>query len=303
MSRWCAPPVGDHAAAELPVPPPVRKVLVEAARAEHRGVATLGPRAEPRVPVEAELHRLLGQVARDGRVAEAAQHALDLPDRAVPHQLARDAELLHRSLHRARLQHPAVRVDRLHDLDGLVNVVGERLLAVDVLAGPQGGEGDDRVPVVGRRDHDGVDVLSGDELAEVVVGPAAGEPGRGPRRVELVHPRPGGLTTGRVDVADGDDAHALLVEKGPQEAPRLDAHPDEADAEPVARRGAGRPDSGGQDEGYRRDGLDDVSPCRLHEAPSRPRNAQHPTTEGNAPAAAAVARHAGAAGRVLSVSG
>ena len=52
----------------------------------------------------------------------------------------------------------------------LLDAVGQRLLAIDVLAGLAGQDGDDRVPVVGRGDDDRVDVLAIEDLAEVAVG-------------------------------------------------------------------------------------------------------------------------------------
>ena len=51
-------------------------------------------------------------------------------------------------------------LDRLGDLAGLVDRVGHRLFAVDVLAGLHGVDRHLGVPVVGRGDQDGVDVLA-----------------------------------------------------------------------------------------------------------------------------------------------
>ena len=133
-------PVAYHAAAEFLVVTPVREVLVHPARAEDGIVRPHRRGADPHVPVQSRFHRFLRQIAGDARAAEAALDALDLADDAVLHQFAGDAELLVRPLHRAGLQHALVGVHRLDDLDRLVNVVGQRLLAVDVLARPQGGQ-------------------------------------------------------------------------------------------------------------------------------------------------------------------
>ena len=186
-----------------------------------------------------------------------------LADGPVAHQLAGHAELLHGALHGAGLQHPAVGVHGLHHLEGLVDVVGEGLLAVDVLARPQGGQRDDGVPVIRGGDAHRVDVLAGEELAEVAVGRTSRQAGRGKGRVVLVHPLPGGLAPRRVHVADRDDLD-VLVQEGVEQPPRLDAHADESDSETVARRGLGRPDPRGQDEGQAGHGLDDVSPGWVH---------------------------------------
>ncbi len=47
--------------------------------------------------------------------------------------------------------------------------IGQRLLEVDILAGFGGGQGVQTVPMVRRDDQDAVDVLAGQELAEIVV--------------------------------------------------------------------------------------------------------------------------------------
>ena len=56
----------------------------------------------------------------------------------------------------------------LHQALALVDRERERLLAVDVLAGPGGGDVDQRVPVVGRAVDDDVDVVALEQLAEIV---------------------------------------------------------------------------------------------------------------------------------------
>ena len=60
----------------------------------------------------------------------------------------------------AGLEDAAVLLDRGVDGPALGDRVGQRLFAVDVLAGIGGGDADQAVPVVGRADADGVDVLS-----------------------------------------------------------------------------------------------------------------------------------------------
>ena len=52
--------------------------------------------------------------------------------------------------------------------------VRDGLLAVDVFAGAHTGDGDGHVPVVGRGDHDGVDILTVEDLAVVEVGERVG---------------------------------------------------------------------------------------------------------------------------------
>ena len=73
--------------------------------------------------------------------------------------------------------------------------MGDGLLAVDVLAGAHGGDGDGHVPVVGRADDDGVDVFAVEDVAvvEAVGGVGGGELGFGFQAARFV------------DVAAGDD--------------------------------------------------------------------------------------------------
>ena len=61
----------------------------------------------------------------------------------------------------------ALRLDQQRAFGG---VVAARLLDVDMLAGLKSGDGHGRVPVVGRGDGDRIDVLGGEELAEVLIG-------------------------------------------------------------------------------------------------------------------------------------
>ena len=101
----------------------------------------------------------------------------------------------------------------LGDLDhGLALGDGQRqrLLAVDVLALAHGVDGDQGVPVVGRGDDDGVDVLAVEQLAEVLVGfdftyrfleAVAG-------LLDLVH---GPVAVAAIHVADGDVLDAVLA--------------------------------------------------------------------------------------------
>ena len=74
-----------------------------------------------------------------------------------------------RALPAARLPDASVALHGAHEGASLEQVVRERLLAVDVLAVAGGERAHVGVPVVGRGDHHGVDVVANAELAEVVV--------------------------------------------------------------------------------------------------------------------------------------
>ena len=69
----------------------------------------------------------------------------------------------------SHLQYPAVFAHGLAQLLSLVYGQRQRLFEVDVLAGPAGCDRDQRVLVVGCRDHDGVDVVPREQVLIILV--------------------------------------------------------------------------------------------------------------------------------------
>ena len=105
-------------------------------------------------------------------------------------------------VHRADLDHFAVAGRRFDHPAAFPDRVRCGLLDVDVLAGLQRPDGGERVPVVRRRDHDGVDVLVVEHPPEIL-----NEPGLERRHVRqflVVDPRRFEV---RVDVAQRLDLH------------------------------------------------------------------------------------------------
>src|SRR5262249_35325855 len=96
-------------------------------------------------------------------------------------------------------------------------------LDVDVLAGGDGVEGHGGVPVIGRADEDGVDVLA---VEDILVTLGGGRPGVG----ELEAVGEGAV----VDVADGDDLDVGDRGQRVQEWPAAPARTDAADTDGVA---------------------------------------------------------------------
>ena len=92
-----------------------------------------------------------------------------LAQAAVAHDFAGQPEVQVRALLAADLEDALGLPCHLEQGLALVDGQGERLLAIHVLAAPQGGDGGQRVPVVGRGDDHGVDVFAGAKLAEVAV--------------------------------------------------------------------------------------------------------------------------------------
>jgi hypothetical protein len=228
--------------------PPVGKVLVHAARAEVRAVADERTGATPQLPIQAGLHRLHRFGIGFGRVAEGNVDRTDFADDAVADQLRRHAEFLGRALLGAGLEHALGGAHRFHQLDGFAHTVGQRLLAIDIFAGFHRRDGNVGMPVVGRGDHSDVDVLSGQELAEVVVRIAAFVLRAGLGRVEIVHSFLGVLAAGGVDIADGHDLNVIPIEEIAEVSVHLVSHADASDGESFARGTCLRPHSSWENE-------------------------------------------------------
>ena len=106
----------------------------------------------------------------------------------------------------ADLEDPAGLLHHRAELLPLVDRQGQRLLAVNVLAGPERGDRDRGVPVVGRADRDDVDVVAIEQLAVVFVDVALA-------RADLLVVA-GGLGVRAIDVAEGQDVAILLDRPG-----------------------------------------------------------------------------------------
>ena len=241
-------PVGDHAAAELPCLPPVGEIGVEAARAEKRAVGDEWARAAPAIPVEAGLHFGGGLGVGRGGIAEGDVDGVDAAEDAVADEFAGDPEFFGGALLRAGLENAFGLAGLLHELDSFVNVMGERLLAVDVFASAHGGDGDIGVPVIGCGDDDGVDIFASDHLAKIIVGVAAAVGFAGLFRVRIVDAFLGVQATGRVDIAHREDFDVIAIDKATEVAAHLFAHADATDGEALARCGGLRPDAARENE-------------------------------------------------------
>ena len=161
VDHVCAP-VTNHAAAILLVVAPVREVAVHPARTEYGTVAAHRAWPDPLSPVEARLQLLRLQVARHAGRADVDCSTLDFANDTVAHQFAGHTELARGALHRTSLQNGLVLFHRSHHLDRLVDVMGERFLAVNILAGVHRGDGLDGMPMVRRGNAHRVDVIARD---------------------------------------------------------------------------------------------------------------------------------------------
>ncbi len=226
-------PVGHHAAGVVADLPPAAAVVAAASF----GVVRLpGSRAQPAVPIEALADGFLGQVFLLGRGTDVDMDRQHLSDPPAADQFAGEAEVALAALLAAGLKHAAVSSHRRDHVPGLADRQRQRLLAVDVLAGPGRRARDDRVPVVGRGNQDGVDVLSLQQTLELVVLVAAleraGLPIGGVLLLDLLL-RIAALDG--VDVADGDHLDLLVIEEAAKMAAAHVSDPDESDRDSLAR--------------------------------------------------------------------
>ena len=169
-------------------------------------------RAEPEVPIQFGRNRgrVLQREGRPGRQLDVDR--LQLADRAVADEFGHAVIIDRRAVLDAHLEHGLVAIDRLDELASLGDRQ-RRLLAEHVLARFQGHQRDRHVPMVGRGDDHGVDVLAGDEVAEIGDLLAA----RG--RVLLVDRFAGPRAAAGENVADGNRPGVVFDQEGLQVMP------------------------------------------------------------------------------------
>ena len=203
----------------------------------------LGARAQPEVPVEARRRGGVGQLADPGGghvVGQAGPGHGHLADRARLHQLGELGVKLRRPPLRAHLHHPVVAPRRLDHPTALADGERERLLGIDVLARIAGHDRLEGVPVVGRGDDHGIDVLLVEDPAEILVPLDRPAEIRQPRRDPVAQ-----LLEVRMDLVElpvegrahrrrrGDDLGILMGAEGVQDLHAAIADAEAADAHPV----------------------------------------------------------------------
>src|SRR5262249_8318846 len=195
--------VAEVAVAVFPLPVPVVVQVLAHQRPVRR-------RAAPQVVVDAGRDRLRAAHLADRAARLVAQAAgqLHLADLARVHVLDRLAQPPAGAALRARLADLVQLAGHFDNAPTLADVVADRLLDVDVLAGLHGPDGGQRVPVVRRGDADDVDALVLEHLADVRL-ELRGDPLPLLGRLERVVP----LALGElaVDVADHGDNAVVLV--------------------------------------------------------------------------------------------
>src|SRR5262249_38570811 len=156
----------------------------------------------------------------------------DLADAAIAHELAGQPEAGVGALLRADLEYMSRLLDHTKDRLPLGDGQRQRLLAVDVLALAHRLDGHEGVPMVGRGDEDGAQVLAGEQFAEVVVAGHVPHPA-------LAQLARGAIAVAVIDVAHRDTFDALVAqgvaENGPAAALGA-ADADDAEDGPVGGR-------------------------------------------------------------------
>ena len=161
-------------------------------------------------------------------------------DAVVADESARQAEDARGALLRAELEDTFVTADCFAQGPVFGEVEAHGFFEVDVFAGADGGQGREDVPVIGGGDEDGVEVLAGDQFAEVMVGGAI------PILVVLIDPVAGLLEVGGEDIAEGNNAGVLLAQEVAHDALALGAQADAADGDAAAGGDLAGPAEGGR---------------------------------------------------------
>ena len=155
------PPVRDEAAAVVPPAAPAQPSLFE------------------RTPRRRSLKELPIQTVRDRSFrfrrrsvpapAELDDGMSDFSELSVLDDLGGFLKMLPRPLLRAELDDTLRRLVGAERLDGPLDGVGQRLLDVDVLAGSHGVDQHLAVPMIRRRDEDGVDIVAIEDTPVILV--------------------------------------------------------------------------------------------------------------------------------------
>ena len=225
---------------------------------------------EPHVPVETRRGLGVRFPARGRGATDAHLHVADLADAAAANQGDGLLELAAGALLAAGLKDARIAPDHLDELLGLLDGEGQRLLAVDVLPGPAGVHAGERVPVVGGRDADGVDVIPGEQLAVVVVAHAT-----------IADALLGRFPPVCVDITHGQDLGLIVPDEAAEMSAAHAADPDEAHRDPlVSGVLAVLPESAGADHIRHRHSAQTRGGCLAQELASVRSSTHHDTSKG-----------------------
>ena len=160
------PPVGHQSAGGVAHAAPATAVI---AANPFAVVGMPGAGAKPTIPVNSLRHGFRRELFVRTGTTDADVDLLDVANVAVAYQFAGETEIPGRALLTAGLKDPAVSPSGVDHLTAFANGQAERFFAIDVFAGPHGQDGHGRVPMIRRRDQDSVDIITSQQVAEVVV--------------------------------------------------------------------------------------------------------------------------------------
>ena len=166
-------PVGEAATGIVGVRPPAIAARAVIAVAAAGVVGLPRSRAEPEVPVDVRGRLLRGQKAELRRTAHADIDRLDRAKLARPAGI-HDLLVIFQHTLAAAGDNTAVASGRGDHQRALSQRERLRLLQIDVLPSAAGGDCHDGVPMVGRGDVNGVDVVAGKQFSEIDVRCAVG---------------------------------------------------------------------------------------------------------------------------------
>ena len=199
------------------------------------GYSGQGP--QPHVPVEPLGQRLGREVLVLAHAAAGDVRQFHVADQPGVDHLECLAVLGRVALLQPGLEHAIVPPHGVDHRAGLPDRQRDRLFTVHVLACLGRADGDRRVPPFAGDDDHGVDVVAGQQLAEVVVRLEAVEQTAGLfRTIGSLQPLGRVVAAPRVDVAQGDQLHVVVARENAEMAASHHADADRTDRDPVAGR-------------------------------------------------------------------
>ena len=195
----------------------------------------VGSSAEPKLPIERLLVNGLRRPIPSVVLPPIGSDLGNAAQAAALNEIDGIAEVSPTALLRAALQNLLAGADGAGESGAFFEGVSDGLFQVDVFAGGQGIGCHAHVPVVGRGDEDGIDLLL-EHLAVVQVGGG-----------QSVGALLDGIAVRRIDVADGDDLVRTGFIGGIEQATHPAAGADDSDANGVV--GAKRPGRGERGKG------------------------------------------------------
>ena len=189
-------------------------------------------RAQPEVEVQVVGHRHLGQVEGLWRIAHAAPDLLDVAQCTGAHQLDGGDELLAAALLATHLQDAVVSTHGTLYGQSLGDGIGQRLLQIDVLAGLERMDGHEGMPVVGRGNLDGIDILTLEHTLILFIDVATHR--HALLLLPLGHIATEALALDAVHIAAGSHLHARTAREAAEVAASLLTQTDKAQDNAVA---------------------------------------------------------------------